>query len=127
MFFFAGPGAVNRALLAKRILQERFQLIKLEADEIRFDLLGLSAIHGEATPQSAPEPYEVGIRVAARTREYAEAFKIGREVDGMAVCGVGMTGKRGGLPNERVREVIGLSSSLVARENICPEIVMLES
>jgi hypothetical protein len=42
---------------------------------------------------------------------------VGREVDGMAVSGVGHTGKR--VPHQdRVREVIGVWSSLVPREQV---------
>src|SRR6266850_445268 len=126
MFFYAGPGALRRAKLAKRILEERFKLVGLQADELRIDFLGLNAIHGAATPQDAPEPYEIAVRVAARTRTREEAIKVGREVDGMAVSGIAHTGKR--VPHqERTREVIGVWSSLVARERIEPRISFLES
>jgi hypothetical protein len=126
MFFYAGPGAVRRAELAKRILEERFRIVELRADELRIDFLGLNAIHGAATPPDAPEPYEIAVRVAARTRTRAEAVKIGREVDGMAVSGVGMTGKR--VPHqERTREIIGIWSSLIPRDAVRPMITMLES
>ena len=50
MFFYAGPGAVRRAQLAKRILEERFRIVDLKAEDFRIDFLGLNAIHGEATP-----------------------------------------------------------------------------
>jgi hypothetical protein len=119
MFFYAGPGALRRAELAKAILLERFKIVDLRADELRIDLLGVNAIHGAASPPPAAEPYEVAVRVAARTRTREEALKVGREVDGMAVSGVGMTGKR--VPHQdRTREVIGVWSSLVAREAIAP-------
>lgn len=115
IFFFAGAGALDRAQLAKRILEERYRMVGLEADALRIDLLGIDALHGAATPATAPVPYELALRVAARTRTRAEALKIGREVDSMAVGGVGMTGKR--MPfGERVREVIGIHSSLVRRD-----------
>jgi hypothetical protein len=117
MFFYAGPGALRRAQLARRILQERFDIVKLEAEEVRIDFLGLNAVHGAATPQQAPEPYEVAVRVAARTRTREQAAKVGREVDGMAVSGIAHTGKR--VPHqERTREVIGVWSALVAREQV---------
>jgi hypothetical protein len=117
MFFYAGPGALRRAQLAKTILTERFRIVDLKADDLRIDFLGLNAIHGDATPADAPEPYEIAVRVAARTRTREEAHKVGREVDGMAVSGIGHTGKR--VPHqERVREVIGVWSSLVAREQV---------
>ena len=126
MFFYAGPGALRRAQLAKKILEERFKIVNLQAEEIRIDFLGLNAIHGAMSPAQQTEPYEIAVRVAARTKTREEAIKIGREVDGMAVSGVGMTGKR--VPHqERFREIIGVWSSLVPREKIIPEITMYES
>jgi hypothetical protein len=126
MFFYAGPGALRRARLARRILEERFRIVNLDAEELRIDFLGMNAIHGEATPANVPEPYEIAVRVAARTRTREEAAKVGREVDGMAVSGVAHTGKR--VPHQdRTREIIGVWSSLVAREKIEPRISYYES
>lgn len=126
MFFYAGPGALRRAELAKKILTERFRIVGLEAEEIRIDFLGLNAIHGAATPADAPEPYEIAVRVAARTRTREQAAKVGREVDGMAVSGIAHTGKR--VPHaERTREVIGVWSSLVPREAVPASVSYFES
>ncbi|RAR56603.1 uncharacterized protein DUF1446 [Paraburkholderia unamae] len=126
MFFYAGPGALRRAKLAKQVLEERFKLVKLDAQDLRIDFLGLNAIHGAATPEDAPEPYEIAVRVAARTRTRAEAAKVGREVDGMAVSGIAHTGKR--VPHQdRTREVIGVWSALVAREQVQASIEYFES
>lgn len=126
MFFYAGAGCVQRAQLARRILQERFRIVGLEADEVRIDFLGINAVHGEASPTDWPEPYELGVRVAARTRTREQAEKVGREVDGMAVSGVGHTGKR--VPHaDRVREVVGICSLLAPREAFAPTVHHLES
>jgi hypothetical protein len=126
MFFYAGPGALRRARLAKQILEERFKIVGLQAEEVRIDFLGLNAIHGAMSPTDQPEPYEIAVRVAARCRTREEAIKVGREVDGMAVSGVGMTGKR--VPHQdRTREIIGVWSSLVPREKILPSISFYES
>jgi hypothetical protein len=126
MFFYAGPGALRRAELARRVLEERFKVVDLKAEEIRIDFVGLNAIHGPLSPQDQPEPYEIAVRVAARTRTRAEAEKVGREVDGMAVAGIGMTGKR--VPHQdRTREIIGVWSSLVPREKVPWTIEMYES
>lgn len=126
MFFYAGPGALRRARLAKKILEERFRIVGLQAEDLRIDFLGLNAIHGAATPKNAPEPYEVAVRVAARTRTKEEAVKVGREVDGMAVSGIASTGKR--VPHQdRTREVIGVWSSLVPRERIAASVSYFES
>ncbi len=126
MFFYAGPGALRRAELAKKILTERFRIVGLEAEEVRIDFLGINAIHGAATPVDAPEPYEIAVRVAARTRTREQANKVGREVDGMAVSGIGHTGKR--VPHaDRTREVIGVWSSLVPREAVPASVSYFES
>lgn len=126
MFFYAGAGALRRAQLAKRILEERFKIVKLQAEEVRIDFLGLNAIHGAMSPADQAEPYEVAVRVAARCKTREEAIKVGREVDGMAVSGVAMTGKR--VPHQdRTREIIGVWSSLVAREKIEPKVTFYES
>jgi hypothetical protein len=126
MFFYAGPGALRRAQLAKRILEERFKIVALDAEEVRIDFLGMNAIHGAATPKDCPEPYEIAVRVAARTRTREEANKIGREVDGMAVSGIAHTGKR--VPHQdRTREIVGVWSSLVPREKIQPSVAYFES
>ena len=126
MFFYAGPGALRRAELAKKILTERFRIVGLEAEEVRIDFLGINAIHGAATPADAPEPYEIAVRVAARTKTREQANKVGREVDGMAVSGIGHTGKR--VPHaDRTREVIGVWSSLVPREAVPASVSYFES
>ena len=126
MFFYAGPGALRRAQLARRVLEERFRIVGLEAQALRIDFLGLNAIHGAATPADAPEPYEIAVRVAARTRTREEALKVGREVDGMAVSGIAHTGKR--VPHQdRTREVIGVWSSLVPRERVPATVTFMES
>mgnify|MGYP000929683678 CR=1 FL=1 len=96
------------------------------AEDLRIDFLGINAIHGDATPADAPEPWEVAVRVAARTRTREEANKVGREVDGMAVSGVAHTGKR--VPHaDRVREVIGVWSTLVPREAVRPVVSYITS
>jgi hypothetical protein len=78
------------------------------------------------SPQNQPEPYEIAVRVAARTRTREEAIKVGREVDGMAVSGVGHTGKR--VPHQdRTREIIGVWSSLVPRDRVQPSLQFFES
>ena len=126
MFFYAGPGALRRAQIAKKVLEERFKIVNLQAEDIRIDFLGLNAIHGAATPADAPEPYEIAVRVAARTKTKEEAAKVGREVDGMAVSGIAHTGKR--VPHQdRTREVIGVWSSLVPREKVPTSITYIES
>ncbi|MGK9625956.1 acyclic terpene utilization AtuA family protein, partial [Salmonella enterica subsp. enterica] len=61
MFFYAGPGCLEKAKLARRILEERFAIAKLQADELRIDFLGVNAVHGAASPEPACEPNEIAV------------------------------------------------------------------
>jgi len=125
MVIFAGPGALRRARMTQDILERRFQAIGLDAQELRFDYLGMNAVHREATPAPACEPYEVILRVALKTRERQEAEKLRKEIDPLAVNGVSGTGKWAtSASGSRVRSVIGLNSCLVPRELVDMQVTL---
>ncbi len=117
MMAFAGPGALARAELAKEILESRLQRANLQADQIRFDYVGINAVHREATPGPPPELYEYILRIAVRASSREEASKLQLEVDPMAVSGPAATGKWGSIGG-RIRPVIGLHSAYVGRSAI---------
>jgi hypothetical protein len=117
MVLFAGPGAMERAALAKRILQARFARINLQVTDIRMDYLGVNGVHREASPEPNEPPYEVILRIAIVTDSESEAQKLRREVDPMAVNGPSATGKWAPMGN-RVRPVVGLYSTLVPRDQV---------
>ena len=48
---YAGPGALARGRLALEIVKERLRLIGLQAEELRFDLIGVDAILGPKLPR----------------------------------------------------------------------------
>jgi hypothetical protein len=93
MVIFAGPGALERAQMTEEILRERFRKINLIALDVRFDYLGLNAVHREATPANEHVPYEIILRIALKTDSREEANKLRREVDPLAVNGLAGTGK----------------------------------
>lgn len=119
MVIFAGPGALARAQATQSILEHRFRQIALDARQIRFDYLGLNAVHREASPkQDGRDPYEVILRVAIKTDLLQEADKLRKEIDPLAVNGLYGTGKWAtSAGGSRIRSVIGLSSCLVPREH----------
>ncbi|QRF63388.1 acyclic terpene utilization AtuA family protein [Variovorax paradoxus] len=128
MVIFAGPSALERARMTEELLRRRFVKVNLQAQEIRFDYLGVNAVHREATPSTAPEPYEVVLRIALKAFDRREAEKLRREVDPLAVNGVSGTGKWAtSAPGSRVRPVVGLSSCLVPRECVQPTLEFFQS
>src|SRR6185369_10596955 len=56
---YAGPGALARGRLALEIVRERLKLTGVKASELRFELVGVDALHGSEIAARANEPYEV--------------------------------------------------------------------
>jgi hypothetical protein len=106
---YAGPGAVARARLAQDIVAERLRLTGVAVDELRCDLIGLNAIHGDALATGHPEPYEVRLRVTGRTASMEEAIRIGNEVETLYTCGP----SGGGGATKAAREVVAVRSTML--------------
>ena len=112
---YAGPGCVARGKLALEIVKERLEIGKVETNELRFDLIGFNAIHGDVlAPQ--PEPTEVRIRVAGRCETMKEAVKIGNEVETLYTNGPAS----GGGAGKSAKQVVAMLSALLPRDFCCP-------
>ncbi|MDE3162884.1 MAG: DUF1446 domain-containing protein, partial [Acidobacteriota bacterium] len=118
---YAGPHALRRAELAREILAER--LGRLPLQELRFDCIGVNAIHGAELSMGAPEPYEVRLRAAGRAESHATAAWIPREVEALYTNGPAGGGGAWGA----TREVIAVASVLLPRERVVHRIEFLES
>jgi len=110
---YAGSGALARARLAADIVRERFSLTGLAAQELRFDLIGVDALHGEAAMR-AGEPAEVRLRVAARVATWAQAVQVGNEVETLYTNGPA----GGGGVTKSAREIVAVQSLLLPRERV---------
>src|SRR5687768_8600109 len=71
-FSDAGAGAGSRAGVAVSILQERMQRIHRCQEKIRFDLIGINALHSTAV-QHRSNSLDVRLRAAMRTHDRAMA------------------------------------------------------
>ncbi len=120
---YAGPGAVARGRLALEIVRERLQLTGVAAGELRFDLIGVDALHGAALSAQAAEPYEVRVRVTGRTETLAEAVRIGNEVETLYTNGPA----GGGGAFKSAREVVAVASVLLPRELAKPSVQFVEA
>jgi hypothetical protein len=122
---YAGPGARARGELALEIVRERLALTGSHARELRFDLIGVNALHGDGMSNRGKrdEPYEVRARVAGRTDSLAGAVRIGNEVEALYTNGPA----GGGGVTKSAREVIGILSTYLPRDRVQPTIRYLES
>ncbi|WP_445487134.1 acyclic terpene utilization AtuA family protein [Rhodopseudomonas sp. RCAM05734] len=120
---YAGPGAVARGRLALEIVRERLKLTGVASSELRFDLIGIDSLHGEALSAGRAEPYEVRVRVTGRTETMREAVRIGNEVETLYTNGPA----GGGGATKSAREVVAVASVLLPREQATPSIRFVES
>jgi hypothetical protein len=118
---YAGPGARARGELALAVLEQRLQRLGLDALEHRAELIGVNAMHGPGLGVQH-EPYEVRVRLAARTASREQAGRIGQEVEALYLNGPAA----GGGVTQSVREVIAAASAMIPRDAVRPECVLLE-
>jgi hypothetical protein len=119
---YAGPGALARGQLAREIVRERLALTGVRTSELRFDLIGVDALHGAALSRGQ-EPYEVRLRVAGRTETMAEAVRIGNEVETLYTNGPA----GGGGAWKAAREVVAVQSVLVPAALAKPRVQIVEA
>jgi hypothetical protein len=122
---YAGPGARARGELALDIVRERLRLTEVRATELRFDLIGVNALHGDRLSGngSRHEPYEVRVRVVGRTDSLDEAVRIGNEVETLYTNGPA----GGGGVTKSAREVVGILSTYIPRDIVTPAVHYVES
>ncbi|MET4068616.1 hypothetical protein ABID58_003414 [Bradyrhizobium sp. S3.2.6] len=110
---YAGPGAHERGRLAIEIVRERLALSGVETSELRSDLIGSNALHGENLSLGC-QPYEVRVRVIGRTETLAEARRIGEEVETLYTNGPA----GGGGAWKSAREVVAVASTLIPEADV---------
>jgi hypothetical protein len=84
--------------------------------ELRMDLIGVNALHGDVLSREAPEPYEVRARVVARCATRHEAERVANEVETLYTNGPA----GGGGVAKSVREIVGVVSTFVPRDAVHP-------
>ena len=118
---YAGLGATSRGKLALDVLRSRIEASNIKFLDIRYELIGMNAIHGEYLSQGY-EPYEVRVRVAVRANTKKEAELVVNEVEAMYLNGP----SGGGGATKSVREVISVLSTLIPRELIKPAVLIMD-
>ncbi len=116
---YGGIDAIARAKWAAEIVKQRLKLQGFVYDDFRVDLIGMSSLHGEVDER--PEPYEVRLRMAGRTRERKAAHAIGFEVRAMHMHG---PGGAGGAIEPRVRDVLAVKSVLLPKNQVNAQVVV---
>lgn len=115
---YAGPNALARARLSEQIVRERLKMRGFTYPEMRVDYIGMSSLHGMGAGR--PEPYEVRLRISARSPDRKAAQAVGFEVRTLHVNGPA----GGGGGTNALREVLGVKSVLLPRSLVKPQVVV---
>jgi len=117
---YAGRNARARAEMAAAIVRSRLDQRRLDLDDLRIDLVGVDALHGPGAPMGG-EPYEVRLRVAARSQNRRHAEYAAQETQSLLTNGP----YGGGGDFMQVRDLVGVRSVLMPRGWIEPRVELL--
>ena len=126
---YGGPGALERAQLAQKILLERMQFNGIQSDEYRADIIGTSALYGAELSGLAdnggpmPNLPEARVRLVGRCASKEDAVGIGNEVESLYTTGPAS----GGGVHKSVKEVLAIASLLLPRDAVKVSITLEES
>ena len=110
---YAGTGAVARGRLAAEVVVGRLARAGIRKAELRCDLIGVDALHGDRLSAAGRwQPYEVRLRIAARTQSLVDAQAVANEVETLYTNGPA----GGGGATRSAREVLSLVSTYVPRD-----------
>lgn len=116
LLLFSWPDALEKAQRAEEIVRKRLKhRVNVEPEEIRFDYVGVNALHGHTAPMLDCELNEVGLRIAAKLRTRQEADLVRREATHLWT--LGGIGTAFGVPFP-LRPVVSLWPTLVPRDAI---------
>jgi predicted enzyme related to lactoylglutathione lyase len=117
---YGGENCVARARLAGEIIAER---LRGQFQELRVDIVGMSALHTRPMSEGNYQPYEVRLRVAGRSDDRQTAARIGEEVEALWTNGPA----GGGGARKSTQEQIGIVSCLLARDKVKPQVTVFET
>jgi hypothetical protein len=117
---YAGENCVARAKLGGEIVAER---LRGQFQELRVDIIGLSALHTRPMSDGDHNPYEVRLRVAGRSADRDIAARVGEEVEALWTNGPA----GGGGARKSTQEQIGIVSCLIARDRVKPQVTVHET
>ncbi len=123
LLLFSWPDAIDKACRAEDIVCRRLEMLGVRPEEIRFEMVGLNALHGSTAPQPDYEPNEVGLRIAAKCRTQEEADAVRREATHLWT--IGGIGTAFGVPF-RPRPVVALWPTLIPRDAVKTQVRIVE-
>lgn len=114
---YGGSLALEKAKVAKEILEKRLEFRKIPYDEIKFDYVGLNSLYGDKISNLIKKDFsfsEIRLRIAVRTKTKETAKKIVDEVETLYTNGP----SGGGGISKSIEEVVSICSIFIPRDDI---------
>ena len=115
LVLFSWPDALDKAKRAEEIVRCRLEQLKADLDELRFEYVGVNALHGAMAPEPPEELNEVGLRIAGHGSSRDAVDVIRREVTHLWT--IGGLGTAPAAPS-RPRPMVTLWPTLVPRSEV---------
>lgn len=113
---YAWPDALAKARRAEEIIRKQLVMVGFKPKEILVEYVGYNSLTGPLAWGDGADLNEVGLRIAVRTETKQDAARLPRFIPPIALNGPPTATGGGGMP--RPRELIGLWSALVPREEV---------
>ena len=121
---YSWPNAIDKARKAEDTLRSILKRRGLKAAAMRFDLLGVNALHLDTVRNPVTNPDEVVLRIAIRTETKAEALKLAPEIAPFNLNGPPGNCFFGGRPQPQ--EIIALWPTLIPRDAVSLNVTITE-
>lgn len=123
---YSWPQAITKARAADQILRKRLELLGLTFDEIRSELQGYNACHGNIAKElNEDDVNEVVLRIAVRSRDFHSIERFGKEIAPLILTGPpAVTGFAGGRP--KPSEVVAYWPALIKKNLVTPKVEIVE-
>ncbi|MFO7173321.1 MAG: acyclic terpene utilization AtuA family protein [Bacillota bacterium] len=121
---FSWPDALEKARMAETIIRRRLEMQGVRPEAIHVEYIGLNSLWGGVAPMPAdPDSInEVRLRIAIRTRRREDCERLAREFPPLYLSGPMAAAAIHGTPQPR--ELMGLLSGLVPREEVEPYVAI---
>lgn len=123
---YAWPDAYDKAQAADRILRTRLDRMGLRFDQVLTEFVGVNATHGPLAGAPHGDLPEVQLRVGVRGQDRSAVERFTKELAPLILTGPpAVTGFAGGRP--KVEEIVAYWPALIPKEEITPQVEVLEA
>ncbi|MEP6920708.1 MAG: acyclic terpene utilization AtuA family protein [bacterium] len=123
---YSWPDAYDKAQAADRILRARLDRLGLRFDQVLTEFVGANATHGALAGAPRSDLPEVQLRVGVRSEDRSAVERFTKEIAPLILTGPpGVTGFAGGRP--KVEEIVAYWPALIPKEEITPQVEVIEA